>query len=131
MFDKSKHLWVPANGDDDTSYESDADDDGGDGDEHLCSEPKPHTASSHSAPARAASTATPTTPTVGKQGGAQHAWQQPRKPARKQPSSTAPPAAKQVAKVGRNNLSARSGEKRPATAAASAALEAAQREALA
>eukprot|EP00966_Prymnesium_polylepis_P270399 6246404-Prymnesium_polylepis.1 len=127
VFDKSKCLWAQANGDDD---ECDGDD-GGDGEEHPSSESKPHKASASSAPARAPSTATTTTPTAGTQGGAQNAWQQPRKPARKQLSATAPPAAKQVAKVSRNNLSARSGEKRPDEAARPAALEMAQREALA
>ena len=67
----------------------------------------------------------------GKQDGTQRAWQQPRKVAKPPSSKGAPPAAKKVAKVCRNDLSARSGEKRPALAKRPPALEAGQIKAIA
>ena len=130
VFDRSKRACaLPL--DEDDGYDTD---DSGNGDEPMGEMPVPHNAAANSAKAQAPTSKATTESSAGAGGqvGTQGAWQQPRKPAKQQPSKAARPVAKQVAaKVSRNTLSARSGEKRPAKPQQPPTLEAAQIHALA
>ena len=116
VFDRGRRVRAPALADDD-DYDSDDD---GEGEELKGSEPVPHIKAAAGVAQQPASSTKATTETSA--GGGQQAksgaWQQPRKPAKRQPLPAAKPDAKQVTKVSRNSLSATSGEQRPAEAIA-------------
>ena len=130
VFDRSKRVRAQTLTEDD-GYDSD---DSGNGDEPMGESQVPHSAAANPAQAQAPTSKATTESSAGAggQAGTQGAWQQPRKPAKQQSSTAARPVAKQVAaKVSRNSLSARSGEKRPAKPQQPPTLEAAQINALA
>ena len=103
VFDRNKRVRAPVSAEGD-GYDSD---DSDDGNEPQGSAPVSPRAAASPVQQRAPSVKTKTASGGGKQDGQQGAWQQPRKPAKRQPSQATPLAAKQVAKVGRNDLSAR------------------------